>query len=225
MFLDKLHEVPLPPAQAVPRRQPRKTRPWAWTALTVLAVAALGWGWWWYSRPVDQSSHVAVADSAAATAETSQPGRTVLGSRSPKDADEDGLADELEALYGTKPTEDDSDSDGFSDGEEVSNGYEPRNDGAGVRMVDLGLVSTLNAQVEDVSVISSGLSTATAERFYLAFDGISTVYYDAAGSVVAQCVPGVEPTGTCATLPNELRTDFSRVLTDGTYTDSYHIPF
>lgn len=189
----------------------------------MLGVAALGTGTWWYaSRPNEAS--LAAGPKQASERPNGQT-NTVLGSISPKDADDDGLADELEQLYGTDVTKADTDGDGFDDGTEVNNGFEPRNAATNVRLVDVGLVEVLAAQIKDVSVISSGLSTATTERFYLAFDAISTVYYDAAGSVVAQCVPGTEPTGTCATLPNELRTDFSRVFTDGIFTDSHHIPF
>lgn len=226
MFLDKLHEVPPPPPrpQPIAGRNSKRGRTWVWTSLVVLAAALLGTGTWWYASHSNEAG-LAAGLKEAAKPSASQPSNTVLGSTSPKDADDDGLADELEQLYGTDVTKADTDGDGFDDGTEVNNGYEPRNKSKDVRMVDVGLVEVLAKQINDVSVISAGLSTATTERFYLAFDVISTVYYDAAGSVVAQCVPGTEPTGTCATLPNELRTDFSRVFTDGIFTDSYHIPF
>ncbi|MBI4090096.1 MAG: hypothetical protein HY421_01715 [Candidatus Kerfeldbacteria bacterium] len=217
--------MPPPPVrpQPVAGRNSKRKRTWTWTVLVVLGAVLLGTGTWWYASRSNEAS--LATSSKEASGRSNGQTNTVLGSVSPKDADNDGLADELEQLYGTDVTKADTDGDGFDDGTEVNNGYEPRNTSKDVRMVDVGLVETLAKQVNDVSVISSGLSTATAERFYLAFDAISTVYYDAAGSVVAQCVPGIEPTGTCETLPNELRTDFSRVFTDGIYTDSYHVPF
>lgn len=41
------------------------------------------------------------------------------------DADSDGLPDDLERIYQTKPDDADTDGDGFQDGLEVANGYDP----------------------------------------------------------------------------------------------------
>ena len=46
-----------------------------------------------------------------------------------KDSDNDGLADELEKIYGTDLNNPDTDGDGFKDGEEVKNGYNPKGPG------------------------------------------------------------------------------------------------
>jgi len=41
------------------------------------------------------------------------------------DSDNDGLPDQLEAIYGTDPHNPDTDNDGYLDGEEVMSGYDP----------------------------------------------------------------------------------------------------
>ena len=46
-----------------------------------------------------------------------------------KDSDNDGLADELEKIYGTDLNNPDTDGDEFKDGEEVKNGYNPKGPG------------------------------------------------------------------------------------------------
>lgn len=46
-----------------------------------------------------------------------------------KDADNDGLTDEEEVLYGTDATNPDTDGDGYLDGEEVDSGYNPAGSG------------------------------------------------------------------------------------------------
>lgn len=59
------------------------------------------------------------------------------GFPTPGDADGDGLSDDLETFYGSRPDVWDTDGDGFSDGEEVNNGYNPVGPG---RLFDFGLV-------------------------------------------------------------------------------------
>lgn len=44
---------------------------------------------------------------------------------SPPDSDQDGLPDNLEAIYRTNPLQSDTDGDGYLDGSEVANGYDP----------------------------------------------------------------------------------------------------
>jgi hypothetical protein len=73
--------------------------------------------------------------------------------------------------------------------------------------------------------VSSGIGTADRERYYLLYDGLSTSYYAADGSIRAQCPVNTEQAGICATLPNEIRTDFSRTYTDGASSDAFHAPF
>ncbi len=141
------------------------------------------------------------------------------------DTDDDRLLDELEALYGTDAQKPDTDGDKYSDGTEVENGYEPLNPANNKRMVDLALVTRLSSDVAGAMVVSSGLASSDHQRYYLVYDGVATAYYAADGTRTAECHVGVEPSGACATLPNELRTDFSRSFTDGAATDVYHIPF
>ncbi|MBI4092330.1 MAG: hypothetical protein HY420_00200 [Candidatus Kerfeldbacteria bacterium] len=141
------------------------------------------------------------------------------------DDDNDGVLNDVEALYGTGANKADSDGDGFSDGTELSSGYDPMSPGKGRRMVDLALVERLAKDIPNVQVLSSGISTGDKQRYYLVYDGVSTSYYEVDGTLKSQCQVEVEQTGTCATLPNELRTDFSRSFIDGTISDAYHIPF
>ncbi|MFC1644829.1 hypothetical protein ACFL08_02285 [Patescibacteria group bacterium] len=51
------------------------------------------------------------------------------------DADQDGLSDEEEGVYGTDPNKSDSDGDGYSDGTEISSGYDPLKPAPGDRIV------------------------------------------------------------------------------------------
>ena len=46
-----------------------------------------------------------------------------------KDSDNDGLSDDVEAIYGTDPNNPDTDGDSWPDGEEVQNGYNPLGQG------------------------------------------------------------------------------------------------
>lgn len=51
------------------------------------------------------------------------------------DADQDGLTDEEESVYGTDPNNSDTDGDGYSDGTEVSSGYDPLKPAPGDKLV------------------------------------------------------------------------------------------
>lgn len=141
------------------------------------------------------------------------------------DSDHDGLSNDLESLYTTDPSNPDTDGDGYKDGEEVANGYDPLTAKTTARMIDLALVDTIAKGDAAAMVVSSGLSTADHERYYLLYDGTSTSYYATDGTLKAQCPVNSEPSGTCMTLPNQIRTDFSRTFADGKPTDSYHVPF
>ncbi len=62
------------------------------------------------------------------------------------DADADGLPDDAEKRFGTKPDVADTDGDGFTDGDEVKNGYNPLGrgrltDGVSLSPVDVAIVS------------------------------------------------------------------------------------
>lgn len=46
-----------------------------------------------------------------------------------QDSDKDGLADNMEGVWGTNPYRSDTDGDGYTDGEEVDNGYNPAGPG------------------------------------------------------------------------------------------------
>lgn len=201
-------------------------------------VVVVGVGVWWYL----------IGPGANAKNDESSPGRELiveggvnagaLGNRSTPtsplikeralafaDGDRDGLSEDLEELYGTEPTKSDTDGDGFEDGAEVEHGYEPRNPGKNIRMVDLALVDRIAQSASSPLVVSSGLATSDHERYYFVFNGSTTTYYRADGTVQSQCATATEPTGACATLPNEIRTDFSRSFIDGATSDAYHIPF
>jgi len=52
------------------------------------------------------------------------------------DADQDGLSNEEEKLYGTDPMNKDTDGDGYSDGVEVESGYDPLKPAPGDRIVE-----------------------------------------------------------------------------------------
>ncbi len=231
MFLKRLEEQAHPGRQHAKQRVQRQPS----RARTVLSVGALTavviagvWGYWAYGQPradnggaFPPTANVAAVNNNSATVALSN----VNISAKFADTDDDGLYDETEALYGTDPASADTDRDGFSDATEVANGFEPRNPAVGIRMVDRALVDRLISTVQNLQIMSSGVSSADRERYYLVFDGTATSYYAADGSLRAQCVPADEPVGDCETLPNTLHTDFSRTFSDGAAADSYHVPF
>lgn len=216
--------------------------------LLVAAAAAAGTGLWWYysgkatarTRPQSEalsrtqpgnenagaqsSEHLNRSEVFGASTVDEEPPAERTSDDTFLDSDNDRLRDSIEELYQTDPNNPDFDGDGHRDGSEVEMGYEPRNPSRGVRMVDLALVDRI-AQSGTPIVISSGVSIKDHNRYYLLFDGTSSSYYGADGTLVAQCPLGVEPVGSCNTIPNEIRTDFSRMFDNGTFTDSYHVPF
>jgi len=63
------------------------------------------------------------ADTTTVTGGTTETGEP------PKDSDNDGLYDAVEAQYGTDPFDEDTDKDGMNDGWEVENGLNPLDNG------------------------------------------------------------------------------------------------
>lgn len=227
MFLTRLHEVAPPPVDPVVlhrrHRRRRKTTQWG-TVVIVLGIAG-AFVWWYFGPGTGAVQSGRTSNSPAINANRNKNVNASPVRTSSADADSDGLSDELETVYGTEAQKADSDGDGFQDGLEVENGYDPLNVGKSARMVDLGLVSTVAKGDPETSVVSSGMSTADRARYYLLFDGASTTYYSADGTVNAQCQLNVEPQGACRTLPNQVRTDFSRTYDGDSFVDVYHIPF
>lgn len=74
------------------------------------------------------------------------------------DADQDGLTDDEEALYGTDPRNSDTDGDGYSDGAEVRSGYDPRKSAPGDRVV-----STEEVAIEQMISKKANLSQGNAD--------------------------------------------------------------
>lgn len=223
MFLDKPHEYMPPPVEPV--SSVIKVSRTLIVLLVVVIAAGLGAVGWWYVTKVYQPNRTSNQNQAAS------PNTNVVSRRNTNsivssfvDADNDGLYDEAEILYGTDPRQSDTDSDGFADGEEVKHGYEPLIAEPGQRMIDPSLVEILGKSVASPIVVSSGMSTADRQRYYLVYDGTSTAYFSADGSLAAQCANDNED-GKCGTLPNEIRTDYSRTFDNGKTTDAFHSPF
>lgn len=229
-----LDDTPYEVSTEVSTRRGVKIAIWSIVGVAFFSAAA---GLWWYFIREDRKT-----PSAGAGAENRNSGNTAtqLNAGSDRadqdvitntvvapfaDTDDDGLLDELEALYGTDAQKPDTDGDKYADGTEVENGYEPVNPAKNKRMVDLALVARLSSDIAGATVLSSGMASSDHQRYYLVYDGVATSYYAADGTRQAECNIGVEPSGVCATLPNELRTDFSRSIGDGMATDVYHIPF
>ncbi|MFH0828699.1 MAG: hypothetical protein V1907_00785 [Candidatus Kerfeldbacteria bacterium] len=226
MFLDRLHEVSPPPVDplVLHRRHRRKRKAKQWGSVLLVLGIAGAFVWWYFGTGGSVVDSVSIENSRMTLQENENvnSGETSLSSA---DTDNDGFSDELEMLYGTDPDKADTDSDGFDDSMEVENGYNPLNPGKGIRMVDLALVSTLAKGDADTTIVSSGQSAGDSERYYALFDGTSMTYYAADGTVKAQCPLNEEPKETCSTLPNEVRTDFSRTYEGTSFTDEYHVPF
>ncbi len=195
--------------------------------ISLFAAGTLVAGSWWYVQSTEPGAAggPTTNDRNASTVPANQAPGLAARASVVADPDGDGLTDELEDLYGTDRQAVDSDRDGFDDGLEIGHGFEPLNAARGIRTVDSALIDRLARQTLGIVVLSSGRSTDDRERYYLTYDGRTTTYYGSDGSVVATCEPGVEPTGTCATIPNTVRTDFSRMFGDSQPTDTFHIPF
>ncbi len=225
MFISRLHEIAPPPVDPVVlhrrHRRRRKTTQWG-TVVIVLGIAG-AFVWWYLGTGTDSAQSVQSNRNVVVNAEKDASNETPVPSLA--DSDSDGLSDVLEATYGSDRDNVDTDGDGYQDGVEVENGFNPLNPGTTSRMVDLGLVGTIAKANLDTSVVSSGVSTANGTRHYLLFDGTSTTYYAADGTVEAQCPLNSEPKDACTTLPNEIRTDFSRTYDGDSSVDVYHIPF
>lgn len=73
------------------------------------------------------------------------------------DADQDGLTDEEERLYGTDPRNSDTDGDGYSDGAEVRSGYDPLKASPGDKILPSGkerIAINTSEESEDASSLS-----------------------------------------------------------------------
>lgn len=74
-----------------------------------------------------------------------------------QDADQDGLSNEEERLYGTDPHKADTDGDGYSDGTEIKSGYNPLKAAPGDK------VSTLT-DVQSADVLAMAVSSETGSQ-------------------------------------------------------------
>lgn len=227
MFLERLHEVEPPPADPIVHHRRRRRKRIAWWAIAIVVAMAAAVTVYWFRDELHLTTLFTFHPNNAINVNTNVTTNRVIGTTpaSLVDTDHDGLTDDLESLYGTETDNTDTDGDTFSDGKEVANGYDPLLVKEGARMVDLALVTTIAKGDANVIVVSSGMGTADRERYYLLYDGASTSYYAADGSIRAQCPVNTEPEGICATLPNEIRTDFSRTYIDTATSDAYHAPF
>jgi len=70
------------------------------------------------------------------------------------DADQDGLSNDEEKLYGTDPAKKDTDEDGYSDGVEVESGYDPLKPAPGDRIVaeEKKVLETPVSQTDETSL-------------------------------------------------------------------------
>lgn len=225
MFISRLHEVAPPPVDPIilHRRHRRKRKAKQWGSIVLVLGIAGAFLWWYFGTGATITSSANGDNEQEAT----QKNRNVVSTNVSllADTDGDGLSDELEALYRTDRLLIDTDGDDFIDAMEIQNGYDPLNAGKSVRMVDLALVGTLAQGDPDTSIVSSGQSAGDHRRYYVLFDGTSMTYYSSDGTVQAQCPLNEEPKDACETLPNEVRTDFSRTYNGTSFTEEYHAPF
>lgn len=69
------------------------------------------------------------------------------------DADQDGLSNEEEKLYGTDPMNKDTDGDSYSDGVEVESGYDPLKPAPGDKLLkEESTTSVISTQEEEISL-------------------------------------------------------------------------
>ena len=236
MFLDKFRdEAPAKPQPKTSKKapQPRRTKVLIFTLVLVVILAGGGIAARWYTTKQSEAgvlsnNSVGYNVNDVSSSDVANANASILTNNESAaflDSDDDGLLDDLEDLYGTDTNAKDTDGDGFDDGTEVKNGFDPRVGSGSVRMVDLALVDRVAKSVAEPIVVSSGIATSTTDRYYLVYDGLSTSYFGVDGTLKAQCIVEEKPTGACATLPNEVRTDFSRIFQNGASTDVFHIPF
>ncbi len=227
MFLERLHEVEPPPVDPIVHHRRRRKKRIAWGTIIIVVIASGVVAAIWFRDELRLSTLFASNSNRTINATNRMNSNRPVSTTpvSLVDTDRDSLTDDLESLYGTDSNKVDTDSDTFSDGDEVANGYDPLNSKEGARMVDFALVTAIAKGDPNVIVLSSGMGTADRERYYLLYNGASTSYYAADGSIRAQCPVNTEQTGICMTLPNEIRTDFSRTYIDTATSDAYHAPF
>ncbi|MFC1622822.1 hypothetical protein ACFL2R_03755 [Patescibacteria group bacterium] len=81
------------------------------------------------------------------------------------DADQDGLSDDEEGVYGTDPNNSDTDGDGYSDGTEISSGYDPLKPAPGDKIVQDGEeVEKLDLNLEMPEGESSNMTQDLSEK-------------------------------------------------------------
>jgi hypothetical protein len=229
MFLDKLEEVPAPPVQTITRTV--KISRTLMVTLVVMLVGVLGTGAWWIATSKITMSAIFGNKQKNSTVKNINTAASRLSALTESsklsftDSDDDGLYDDLEALYGTDLGNPDTDGDGFQDSAEIRFGYDPLNQKSAARMVDLSLIDRVLVGTAPPLMVSSGYSTADHDRYYLVLDNAGTTYYTSDGTMEAQCQTSADSSGACVTLPNSIRTDFFRSFENGKFTDIFHIPF
>ncbi|HWQ59901.1 MAG TPA: hypothetical protein VN420_02000 [Candidatus Fimivivens sp.] len=80
-----------------------------------------------------------------------------------EDADNDGLTNAEEKLYGTDPTNDDTDGDGYSDGIEVSSGFNPLKKAPGDKIVAVEASVVEGSAVKATNNMTQQVSEKIAE--------------------------------------------------------------
>ncbi len=88
------------------------------------------------------------------------------------DSDNDGLPDQLEAIYGTDPHNPDTDGDGYLDGEEVMSGYDPLKPAPDDKISDKAIVPrpksgslSVNLTDELAKALSETIKNAPSDAF------------------------------------------------------------
>lgn len=107
-----------------------------------------------------------------------------------EDADQDGLSNDEENLYGTDPSVRDSDDDGYSDGVEVGSGYDPLKKAPGDRIVQRTEESTYVEGGVGGDNLTEKVTQEIADVIKSVNDGDKSVSMDQVNEAVEKALDG-----------------------------------